>query len=97
METSTRIIDYHLKERIEGQNSKITLSGSSSHRQDIQFIAMAQQKWKINEGGQQGPPNVVDVLVLRNPRLRKLPRFYNNPSARSWFTIPIADSLRSMV
>jgi hypothetical protein len=26
METSTRIIDYHLKERIEGQNSKITLS-----------------------------------------------------------------------
>jgi hypothetical protein len=29
METSTRIIDYHLKERIEGQNSKITLSGSN--------------------------------------------------------------------
>jgi len=27
METSIRIIDYHLKERIEGQNSKITLSG----------------------------------------------------------------------
>jgi hypothetical protein len=27
METSTRIIDYHLKECIEGQNSKITLSG----------------------------------------------------------------------
>jgi hypothetical protein len=26
METSIRIIDYHLKERIEGQNSKITLS-----------------------------------------------------------------------
>jgi len=29
METSIRIIDYHLKERIEGQNSKITLSGST--------------------------------------------------------------------
>jgi hypothetical protein len=29
METSTRIIDYHLKKRIEGQNSKITLSGRS--------------------------------------------------------------------
>jgi len=29
METSIRIIDYHLKERIEGQNSKITLSGNS--------------------------------------------------------------------
>jgi hypothetical protein len=29
METSTRIIDYHLEERIEGQNSKITLSGRS--------------------------------------------------------------------
>jgi hypothetical protein len=29
METSTRIIDYHLKERIEGQNLKITLSGRS--------------------------------------------------------------------
>jgi hypothetical protein len=28
METSIRIVDYHLKERIEGQNSKITLSGS---------------------------------------------------------------------
>jgi hypothetical protein len=27
MKTSTRISDYHLKERIEGQNSKITLSG----------------------------------------------------------------------
>jgi hypothetical protein len=27
METSRRIIDYHLKERIEGQNLKITLSG----------------------------------------------------------------------
>jgi hypothetical protein len=27
METSTRIIDYHLEEGIEGQNSKITLSG----------------------------------------------------------------------
>jgi hypothetical protein len=27
METSIRIVDYHLKERIEGQNSKITLSG----------------------------------------------------------------------
>jgi hypothetical protein len=27
METS-RIIDYHLKERIEGQNSKITSTGS---------------------------------------------------------------------
>jgi len=26
MKTSTEIIDYHLKERIEGQNSKITLS-----------------------------------------------------------------------
>jgi hypothetical protein len=30
METSIRIVDYHLKERIEGQNSKITLSGRSS-------------------------------------------------------------------
>jgi hypothetical protein len=29
METSTRIIDYHLKEPIEEQNSKITLSGSN--------------------------------------------------------------------
>jgi len=29
METSTRIIDYHLKERIEGENSKTTLSGSN--------------------------------------------------------------------
>jgi hypothetical protein len=29
METSIRIIDYQLKERIEGQNSKITLSGSN--------------------------------------------------------------------
>jgi hypothetical protein len=29
MKTSTRIIDYHLKERIEWQNSKITLSGSN--------------------------------------------------------------------
>jgi hypothetical protein len=29
METSTTIIDYHLKELIEGQNSKITLSGRS--------------------------------------------------------------------
>jgi hypothetical protein len=27
METSTRIIDYHLKERIDGQNSKITSTG----------------------------------------------------------------------
>jgi hypothetical protein len=27
VETSIRIIDCHLKERIEGQNSKITLSG----------------------------------------------------------------------
>jgi len=26
METSIRIVDYHLKERIEGENSKITLS-----------------------------------------------------------------------
>jgi len=26
METSIRIVDYHLKERIEGQNPKITLS-----------------------------------------------------------------------
>jgi hypothetical protein len=29
METSTRIIDYHLKERIEGQNSKITSTGET--------------------------------------------------------------------
>jgi hypothetical protein len=29
METSTRIIDYRLEERIEGQNLKITLSGSN--------------------------------------------------------------------
>jgi hypothetical protein len=27
METSIRIIDYYLKERIEGQNSKITSTG----------------------------------------------------------------------
>jgi len=26
METSIRIVDYHLKERIEGKNPKITLS-----------------------------------------------------------------------
>jgi len=26
-ETSIRIVDYHLKERIDGQNSKISLSG----------------------------------------------------------------------
>jgi hypothetical protein len=31
METSIRIIDYHLKERIQGQNSKITLTGSTPH------------------------------------------------------------------
>jgi hypothetical protein len=31
METSTGIIDYHLKERIEGQNLKITLSGRTHH------------------------------------------------------------------
>jgi hypothetical protein len=29
METSTRIIDYHLKKRIERQNLKIKLSGSN--------------------------------------------------------------------
>jgi len=29
MKTSTRIIDYHLKERIEGENSKITSTGRS--------------------------------------------------------------------
>jgi hypothetical protein len=28
MKTSTEIIDYHLEERIEGQNSKNALSGS---------------------------------------------------------------------
>jgi len=33
METSTRIIDYHLKERIEGQNSKITLSGRKRRKE----------------------------------------------------------------
>jgi hypothetical protein len=27
MEISIRIVDYHLKERMQGQNSKITLSG----------------------------------------------------------------------
>jgi len=32
METSIRIVDYHLKERIEGQNSKIMLSGRSPRR-----------------------------------------------------------------
>jgi hypothetical protein len=31
MKTSTKIIDYHLKERIEGQNSKITSTGRSHH------------------------------------------------------------------
>jgi hypothetical protein len=31
MDTSTGIIDYHLEERIEGQNSKITLSGEGHH------------------------------------------------------------------
>ncbi len=29
METSIRIVDYYLKERIEGQDSKITLAGSN--------------------------------------------------------------------
>jgi hypothetical protein len=29
MKTSTRIIDYRLEERIEGQNSRISLSGRS--------------------------------------------------------------------
>jgi hypothetical protein len=33
MKTSTGIINYHLKERIEGQNSKITLSGSTLRKQ----------------------------------------------------------------
>jgi len=31
METSIRIIDYHLKERIGGQNTKITLAGRILH------------------------------------------------------------------
>jgi hypothetical protein len=30
METSTRIVDYHWKERTEGQNSKITSTGSNA-------------------------------------------------------------------
>jgi len=29
METSIKIINYQLKERVEGQNSKVTLSGSN--------------------------------------------------------------------
>jgi hypothetical protein len=38
METSIKIVDYHLKERIEGQNSKITLSGrKSGERRIISF------------------------------------------------------------
>jgi hypothetical protein len=37
METSIRIIDYHLKECIEGQNSKITLSGRSSQQYFCQW------------------------------------------------------------
>jgi len=36
METSTRIINYYLKEPIEGQNSKITLSGRSPQKQKKQ-------------------------------------------------------------
>jgi hypothetical protein len=39
MQTSIRIVDYQLKERIEGQNSRITLSGSYPQGQVIQFIA----------------------------------------------------------
>jgi hypothetical protein len=37
METSRRIIDYHLKEHIEWRNSKITLSGRKqrANRPDI--------------------------------------------------------------
>jgi hypothetical protein len=42
METSTGIIDYHLKERIEGQNLKITLSGRSP--QDHRFGYFFQRK-----------------------------------------------------
>jgi hypothetical protein len=38
MKTSTGIIDYHLKERIEGQNSKITLSGRSSQEKAVRRI-----------------------------------------------------------
>jgi len=34
---STRIIDYRLKERIEGQNSKITLSGRSPLEHIVRF------------------------------------------------------------
>jgi len=49
MKTSTGIIDYYLKERIEGQNSKITLSGSYLRfeiRDHIHFNAW----WEIWSG-----------------------------------------------
>jgi hypothetical protein len=39
MDASTRTIDYHLEERIEGQKPKITLSGSYPQGQSVQFIA----------------------------------------------------------
>jgi hypothetical protein len=38
METSIRIIDYQLKERIEGQNSKITTSGRSKRNIPLTFF-----------------------------------------------------------
>jgi hypothetical protein len=41
METSIRIIDYHLKERIEGQNSKITLSGGIKRNIPLPIFKMS--------------------------------------------------------
>jgi hypothetical protein len=38
METSTRIIDYHLKERIERQNSKITVLGRSLQENGLKTL-----------------------------------------------------------
>ena len=34
-QASTRIIDYHLEERIEGKKTKINLSGSYRRKMDI--------------------------------------------------------------
>jgi len=46
MGTSIRIVDYHLKERIEGQNSKITLSGRNRRRKE-KFAASA-RFWRVH-------------------------------------------------
>jgi hypothetical protein len=36
METSIRIVDYHLKEHIEGQNSKITSTGETVEKDEFE-------------------------------------------------------------